>query len=192
MLLKFWRKKQASIRKNLEGSGLHRLWGQTLFHKLLWCTDRRSIAGGLAFGLFIAFTPTIGFQMSMAVIGAILLKVNLPIAIAACWLTNPLTIAGVHGRMGTRQLPDRTYRDYSPFPPIPSRRRQRGSAAFEWGVPVDGVFDFRSGRISARMAFGAFRMASAASPPAKKAATAVCFPHRLPRRESRAAGTLCC
>lgn len=96
MLLKFWRKKQALMRKNLEGSGLHRLWGQTLFHKLLWRTDRRSIAGGLAFGLFIAFTPTIGFQMSMAVIGAILLKVNLPIAIAACWLTNPLTIVPVY------------------------------------------------------------------------------------------------
>lgn len=96
MLLKFWRKKQALMRKNLEGSRLHRFWGQTLFHKLLWRTDRRSIAGGLAFGLFIAFTPTLGFQMTMAVIGALLLKVNLPIAIAACWLTNPLTAVPVY------------------------------------------------------------------------------------------------
>ncbi|MBP6124791.1 MAG: DUF2062 domain-containing protein [Phycisphaerae bacterium] len=96
MLLKFWRKKQALIRKNLEGSRLHHFWGQTLFHKLLWRTDRRSIAGGLAFGLFIAFTPTLGFQMTMAVIGALLLKVNLPIAIAACWLTNPLTAVPVY------------------------------------------------------------------------------------------------
>mgnify|MGYP001222987835 FL=1 len=96
MLLRFWRKKQALMRKNLEGSRLHRFWGQTLFHKLLWRTDRRSIAGGLAFGLFIALTPTLGFQMTITVIGALLLKVNLPIAIAACWLTNPLTAVPVY------------------------------------------------------------------------------------------------
>lgn len=96
MWLRLWRRKQASIRQTLKGSRLHRIWGQSLFHDLLWRTDRRSIAGGLALGLFIAFTPTIPFQMILAVIGAVLLKVNLPIALAACWLTNPLTALPVY------------------------------------------------------------------------------------------------
>jgi hypothetical protein len=96
MWLRLWRRKQASIRQTLKGSTLHRFWGKTLFHDLLWRTDRRSIAGGLALGLFIAFTPTIPFQMLLAVIGALLLKVNLPIAIAACWITNPLTALPVY------------------------------------------------------------------------------------------------
>lgn len=96
MWLRLWRKKQASIRQTLRGSRLHRLWGQTLFHNLLWRTDRRSIASGLALGLFIAFTPTIPFQMTLAVIGALFLKVNLPIALAACWITNPLTALPIY------------------------------------------------------------------------------------------------
>ncbi|HOK66448.1 MAG TPA: DUF2062 domain-containing protein [Anaerohalosphaeraceae bacterium] len=96
MWLRLWRRKQASIRQTLKGSRLHRFWGQTLFHDLLWRTNRRSIAGGLALGLFIAFTPTIPFQMTLAVIGALFLKVNLPIAIAACWITNPLTALPVY------------------------------------------------------------------------------------------------
>lgn len=96
MWLRLWRKKQASIRQNLHGSRFHQFWGQTLFHDLLWRTDRRSIVGGLALGLFIAFTPTIPFQMTLAIIGALFLKVNLPIAIAACWITNPLTALPVY------------------------------------------------------------------------------------------------
>lgn len=96
MWLRLWRRKQASIRQTLKGSRFHRFWGQTLFHNLLWRTDRRSIAGGLALGLFIAFTPTIPFQMTLAIIGALLLKVNLPIAIAACWITNPLTAIPIY------------------------------------------------------------------------------------------------
>ncbi|MEJ5258679.1 MAG: DUF2062 domain-containing protein [Anaerohalosphaeraceae bacterium] len=96
MWLRLWRKKQASIRQNLHGSRLHQFWGQTLFHDLVWRTDRRSIAGGMALGLFIAFTPTIPFQMTLAVIGALFLKVNLPIAMAACWITNPLTALPVY------------------------------------------------------------------------------------------------
>ncbi len=51
-----------------------------------------AIAGGVAIGVFVAFTPTIGFQMVIAAFLATLLRANRPVAIAMVWLTNPFTI----------------------------------------------------------------------------------------------------
>jgi len=51
----------------------------------------RDIALGFALGLFIAMTPTMGFQMAIAVFFAALLKWNKISAIAGVWVTNPLT-----------------------------------------------------------------------------------------------------
>lgn len=70
--------------------------GDRLFDKDIWHISRRSISGGLALGLFIAFTPTIPLQMLFSAIGAIWLRVNLPIAIAACWVTNPFTAVWIY------------------------------------------------------------------------------------------------
>lgn len=96
MWLKAWHRKQRALRKSLEGSHAHRLWGDQLFSKVLWSTDRRSIAGGLSLGLFVAFTPTIPFQMLIVTFAALYLRVNLPIGLAACWVTNPLTAIPVY------------------------------------------------------------------------------------------------
>ena len=52
--------------------------------------NRRSVATGLAAGVFVAFLPTIG-QMLLAAALAILLRGNVLIAAAAVWITNPLT-----------------------------------------------------------------------------------------------------
>ncbi len=57
----------------------------------IWKIDQFRLANGLSLGLFIAFTPTIPFQMLLCIIGAVILHVNLPIALAACWITNPVT-----------------------------------------------------------------------------------------------------
>lgn len=54
------------------------------------------MSGGLALGLFVAFTPTFPFQMLLVTAGAVLLKVNLPIALLACWVTNPLTMMPIY------------------------------------------------------------------------------------------------
>lgn len=67
-----------------------------MFTRVFWRVDCRSIAGGLAIGLFVAFTPSIPFQMFLAACGAIYFKVNLPIALAACWVTNPLTAVPIY------------------------------------------------------------------------------------------------
>jgi uncharacterized protein (DUF2062 family) len=51
----------------------------------------RAIAGGAAIGMVVAFTPTPGFQILLALGIATLLNANRPVAIVATWLTNPLT-----------------------------------------------------------------------------------------------------
>lgn len=91
-----WRKKQPALKESLKNTYLHRLWGRRLFADVLWRTDKRSIAGGLALGLFVAFTPTIPFQMLLTVCGGLYFRVNLPIALAACWVTNPLTAVPIY------------------------------------------------------------------------------------------------
>lgn len=97
MWTKRWIRKQRSIKKAMRGSHLFKLLGQRIMHPPLWKVDYRSLAGGLALGLFINFTPTIPFQMFLATIGALILKVNLPIALAACWITNPVTMVPIFG-----------------------------------------------------------------------------------------------
>ncbi len=79
------------IRSSIKGTVVHRLLGEKLFGKSLWARDKRAIAGGLSLGLFVALTPTIPLQMLLAACGALYFHVNLPIALAACWITNPLT-----------------------------------------------------------------------------------------------------
>lgn len=41
-------------------------------------------------GVFIAMTPTMGIHMASAVLAAFFLRVNIPIAVAACWVVNPV------------------------------------------------------------------------------------------------------
>jgi len=56
----------------------------------LWHLNRRSAAGAVAVGLFVTYLPTPG-QMVVAAAVAFILRVNLPIAAALAWVSNPLT-----------------------------------------------------------------------------------------------------
>ncbi len=71
-----------------------RLLGDALHDPNLWHLNRHSAAGAVAVGLFCAFMP-IPFQMLLAAALAVLLRVNLPIAVVLVWVTNPLTMAPI-------------------------------------------------------------------------------------------------
>ncbi len=66
---------------------------------LRWVAKLRSspaaIAGGLAMGTFIAFTPTVGLQFIAVVVLATIFNLNRPAAIVPIWITNPVTIAPI-------------------------------------------------------------------------------------------------
>lgn len=68
-----------------------RFFGRRLHDPQLWHLSRRSVAGGLSAGVFSALVP-IPFQMVLAGFLALWLRVNLPLAVATVWLTNPVTI----------------------------------------------------------------------------------------------------
>jgi uncharacterized protein (DUF2062 family) len=94
-MIKHWRKqwfrRQRRLRRSMHNTRLYAVFGRHVLHPRLWRSDKRSIAGGLALGLFVAFVPIPIFQMLLVVGGAILWKVNMPLGVAACWVTNPIT-----------------------------------------------------------------------------------------------------
>jgi uncharacterized protein (DUF2062 family) len=55
-----------------------------------WVPCRDSVAVGLATGLFFANMP-MPFQMLPAALAAAFLRGNVPTAMAACWVSNPVT-----------------------------------------------------------------------------------------------------
>lgn len=65
-----------------------------LRHPTFFSVSRRSVAGALWVGLFIALLPLPG-QTIVAPLLALLLRVNLPISVVAVWLTNPLTMVPI-------------------------------------------------------------------------------------------------
>jgi len=91
-----WHRKQERMKHALRNTHVHRIFGERLFHPGVWALDKNSFSGGLSLGLFVAFTPTIPFQMFLCAIGALLLRVNLPISLAASVIMNPLTALPIY------------------------------------------------------------------------------------------------
>lgn len=71
-----------------------KVFGDLLHDPNLWHLNRRSVAGAFFWGLFWAAIP-IPLQMGAAAASAIFCRINLPIAVALVWLTNPLTMPPV-------------------------------------------------------------------------------------------------
>ena len=79
-----WIKQQKSL-KFLEG------W---LHDSNLWHMNRHSVSAAAFIGFFVAFIP-LPIQMVIAALMAIMLRANLPIAIALVWISNPVTMAPI-------------------------------------------------------------------------------------------------
>jgi len=62
-----------------------------LHDQRLWGVRRRTLVPGFALGLFIAFMPVPGHVL-IAALAALVLRVNLPVAALATFVSNPLTI----------------------------------------------------------------------------------------------------
>lgn len=69
-----------------------RIFGSLLHEPNLWHLNRRSVSLAVAVGLFMAFMP-LPIQMLMAAATAIVVRCNLPVAVAVVWVSNPITVA---------------------------------------------------------------------------------------------------
>jgi uncharacterized protein (DUF2062 family) len=67
----------------------------TLLHPRLWALNRHTAAGAVAVGLFCGLIPG-PFQMIGAALGALLLHVNLPLALLCTLYSNPFTIVPLY------------------------------------------------------------------------------------------------
>lgn len=60
----------------------------------LWTLSRRRVARGAAIGAFFCVIP-LPVQVPLAIVGAILTRANLPAAVAATLISNPLTMVAI-------------------------------------------------------------------------------------------------
>ncbi|MBN1514885.1 MAG: DUF2062 domain-containing protein [Phycisphaerae bacterium] len=79
-------------------SGLRRQWRNLIYRRILHADDTpHRIALGVAVGLFVAFTPLLGFQMLIALSLAALIRANKTVTIPMVWITNPVTALPIYG-----------------------------------------------------------------------------------------------
>lgn len=65
-----------------------------LTHPVYFTAGRRTVSGGIALGVFIGLLPLPG-QTALAILGALILRVNLPLAALSVWISNPLTFVPI-------------------------------------------------------------------------------------------------
>src|SRR3990167_205964 len=89
--LKAWLPSSVSIRNNR----WLRWLGPTLHHPRLWHFSRKGIAMGLALGIFFGLLVPVA-QMPLSAAAAVILRANLPMAVASTLVTNPVTFGPVY------------------------------------------------------------------------------------------------
>lgn len=67
-----------------------------VYHTLLHADDPpHRLAMGVAIGVFVTFTPTVGFQMMLVVLLAWLLRANKAVGVPIVWISNPATVVPI-------------------------------------------------------------------------------------------------
>ena len=68
-----------------------------IIHRVLSLDDTpHRIALGVAIGVFVTWTPTIGLQMVLTIAIATLLKANKFVGVPVVWLSNPFTLVPIY------------------------------------------------------------------------------------------------
>jgi uncharacterized protein (DUF2062 family) len=83
-------KRLSRQRHSLKERWFMRPFQAVLHHPEYWSLNRRSVTRAVALGMFCAFIP-LPVQMPFAAVGAVLFRINVPVAIAGVFVTNPLT-----------------------------------------------------------------------------------------------------
>ncbi len=66
-------------------------------HRILHIDDTpHRLALGIALGVFLAWTPTIGFQMALVLLLAPIIRANGRVGLPVVWISNPLTFAIIY------------------------------------------------------------------------------------------------
>lgn len=77
--------------RKLRDRPVMRWFARHFLDKQVWKPTQHTLSGGMAVGMFITL-QLLPIQTPSAVILAAIFRVNIPIAIALCWLSNPFTI----------------------------------------------------------------------------------------------------
>ena len=105
-------------------------FGPRLAHHNLWHLHRRSVAGGIAIGLFAGLVPGSNpVQFTVAALLSIVARVNLPVAVLTTLYSNPFTIVPLYFaafRLGQLVL----LQDGSSLPPLAFELEGKGFS--EW------------------------------------------------------------
>lgn len=135
---------------DIEQSKVLKALGPWVLHPAVWSLHRRSVAGGVAAGLFCGLFPA-PFQMLGAAMASFLFHWNLPVAVFTTLYTNPLTFIplyvvalklgivvlnavlpkGHHAATGSAAATDAAASDAA-FPPPPD---------FDWTQPIQSSVD---------------------------------------------------
>ncbi len=74
-----------------------RIWARQAKRYIVQTNDSpRQIAGGVAVGIFVAFTPTIGFQMIIAAVVTTVMRLSRWPALVAVYISNPITLVPMY------------------------------------------------------------------------------------------------
>ncbi|MDZ7669732.1 MAG: DUF2062 domain-containing protein [Gammaproteobacteria bacterium] len=74
----------------------HPRWRRFLARTGSLNVDEFTLARGVAVGLFIGLTPTLGVQTPLMLAASMILRANFPAAFLASWINNPLTFAPLY------------------------------------------------------------------------------------------------
>lgn len=80
--------------RRLKSNALLRWFSCHFLNKRVWKPTQHTFSGGMAVGFFVTVQLFPG-QMPLAIILAAAFRVNIPIALAVCWLSNPATFVPI-------------------------------------------------------------------------------------------------